>query len=51
MNDSGFWVVGKLSGFTEGETFKTFSLVIALQGICGGIAVLALAYFVPDFLF
>ena len=52
MNDSGFWVVGKLSGFTEGETFKTFSVVIALQGICGGIAVLAvLAYFAPDFLF
>ena len=51
MNDSGFWVVGKLSGFTEAETFKTFSLVIAMQGICGGIAVLALAYFVPGFLF
>jgi GntP family gluconate:H+ symporter len=51
MNDSGFWVVGKLSGFTEAETFKTFSIVIALQGICGGIAVLALAYFFPNFLF
>jgi GntP family gluconate:H+ symporter len=23
MNDSGFWVVGKLSGFTEKETLKT----------------------------
>ena len=51
MNDSGFWVVGKLSGFTEAETFKTFSIVIALQGICGGIAVLAFAYFFPNFLF
>ena len=51
MNDSGFWVVGKLAGFTEAETFKTFSIVIALQGICGGIAVLAFAYFFPNFLF
>ena len=51
MNDSGFWVVGKLAGFTEAETFKTFSIVIALQGICGGITVLALAYFLPDFIF
>ena len=51
MNDSGFWVVGKLSGFTEAETFKTFSIVIALQGICGGITVLAFAYFFPNFLF
>ena len=51
MNDSGFWVVGKLSGFTEAETFKTFSIVIALQGVFGGIAVLALAYFLPNFIF
>ena len=51
MNDSGFWVVGKLAGFTEGDTFKTFSFVIALQGFFGGIAVLTLAYFFPEFIF
>ena len=51
MNDSGFWVVGKLSGFTEAETFKTFSVVIALQGVFGGVAVLTLAYFLPNFIF
>jgi len=51
MNDSGFWVVGKLSGFTEAETFKTFSIVIALQGVFGGITVLTLAYFLPNFIF
>ena len=51
MNDSGFWVVGKLSGFTEAETFKTFSIVIALQGVFGGVAVLTLAYFLPNFIF
>ena len=51
MNDSGFWVVGKLAGLTEKETLKTFSVVIALQGIVGMCAVLAFAYFFPKFLF
>ena len=51
MNDSGFWVVGKLAGLTEKETLKTFSVVIALQGIVGMVAVLAFAYFFPKFLF
>ena len=51
MNASGFWVVGKLAGLTEKETLKTFSVVIALQGIVGMCAVLAFAYFFPKFLF
>ena len=51
MNDSGFWVVGKLSGLTEKETLQTFSVVIALQGIVGMLAVLVFAYFFPGFLF
>ena len=51
MNDSGFWIVGKLAGLTEKETLKTFSIVIALQGIVGMLAVLAFAYFFPNFLF
>ncbi len=36
MNDSGFWVVQRLSGFTEKETLKTWSvllLAIALLGL------------------
>jgi len=36
MNDSGFWVVSRLSGFTEKETFHTWSLngtFIALFGL------------------
>ena len=51
MNDSGFWVVGKLSGLTEKETLQTFSVVIALQGIVGMLAVLVFAYIFPGFLF
>jgi len=51
MNDSGFWVVGKLAGLTEKETLQTFSVVIALQGVVGMLAVLTFAYSFPNFLF
>lgn len=33
MNDSGFWVVSRMSGLTEVETLKTFSIAAALTGI------------------
>jgi GntP family gluconate:H+ symporter len=32
MNDSGFWIVCKMSGFTEAETLKTFSVVLTIMG-------------------
>ncbi len=35
MNDSGFWVVGKLSGFTEKETLKTWSVAVTVNSIAG----------------
>lgn len=35
MNDSGFWVVGKLSGFTEKETLKTWSVVLTVNSVAG----------------
>lgn len=35
MNDSGFWVVGKLSGFTEKETLKTWSVVVTVNSVSG----------------
>lgn len=35
MNDSGFWVVCKLSGFTEQETLKTWSLTLAVISLIG----------------
>jgi GntP family gluconate:H+ symporter len=37
MNDSGFWVVSKLSGLTEKETLKSWTVittVIAISGLC-----------------
>ncbi len=35
MNDSGFWVICKMSGMTEGETLKTLSPMTALMGVVG----------------
>ena len=51
MNDSGFWVVGRLAGFTEGETLKTFSCIISLLGVIGILATLLLANLWPNFIF
>jgi gluconate:H+ symporter, GntP family len=35
MNDSGFWVVGKLSGFTERETLRTWTVVVSVNSVVG----------------
>lgn len=40
MNDSGFWVIGKLSGMTEGETLKTITPLSAIMGFVGLIVIL-----------
>ena len=35
MNDSGFWVVQKLSGFTEKEMLKTWSVLLTMISVAG----------------
>ena len=35
MNDSGFWIVSKMSGMNEMETLKTFSVMLSLMGVVG----------------
>jgi GntP family gluconate:H+ symporter len=47
MNDSGFWVVCKMSGMTEKETLKTFSAVLTIMGIIGLFVILILAKLFP----
>jgi len=47
MNDSGFWVVCKMSGMTEKETLKTFSTVLSIMGIIGMLVILVLAKLFP----
>ncbi len=47
MNDSGFWVVGKLSGFTERETLMTWTVLTTFISVVGLIEVLIASYIVP----
>lgn len=42
MNDSGFWVVCRMTGFTEGEMLKVYSPLTTIMGIVGiGVVMLA----------
>jgi GntP family gluconate:H+ symporter len=43
MNDSGFWVISRMTGMTETETLKTASVMVAIEGIVGLLATMALA--------
>jgi GntP family gluconate:H+ symporter len=47
MNDSGFWVISKMSGLTEGETLKTASIMVFIEGCAGLAATMALATIWP----
>ena len=35
MNDSGFWIIGRMSGFTEAETLKTATVMMVIMGVVG----------------
>ncbi|MGF1580623.1 MAG: hypothetical protein ACFCD0_14775 [Gemmataceae bacterium] len=47
MNDSGFWVVCKMGGLTEGETFQSWTLCLAFMGLFGLPVVLLLSSLLP----
>lgn len=47
MNDSGFWIVCRMSGFTEKETIRTFSLLLCVMGVVGLFATMLLAKLFP----
>lgn len=47
MNDSGFWVVGKLSGFTEHETLKTWTVLTTFISVVGLVQILIASALVP----
>lgn len=47
MNDSGFWVVQRLSGFTEQETLKTWSLLLSAISLLGLAICLVGSYLLP----
>lgn len=35
MNDSGFWVISKLSGFTERETLRSWTVIATVNSVLG----------------
>jgi len=47
MNDSGFWVVSKMSGFTEKEALQTWTLVLATFAVVGLVQVMIMSYVLP----
>ena len=47
MNDSGFWIISKMGGFTEKETLKTASIMMTTMGVVGGLVVFILAWLFP----
>ena len=47
MNDSGFWVVQRMSGFTEKETLKTWTVMLTAIGVAGIIQVIVAATVFP----
>jgi GntP family gluconate:H+ symporter len=47
MNDSGFWVIAKMSGMTEAETLRSVSVMVFIEGCVGLVATLILAWLWP----
>ncbi len=47
MNDSGFWVVGKLSGFTENQTLRSWTVTLVIMSVVGLLQTLLLSYLLP----
>ena len=47
MNDSGFWVVSRMSGFTERETLSTWTVLLSVLSVVGLAQALVLSAFLP----
>ncbi len=47
MNDSGFWIVAKMSGLTEAEALKTWTPLLLVLGATSMAATVALALLLP----
>ncbi len=47
MNDSGFWVVNRLSGMTEKETLRSWTVMLTVVSVFGLLLVLAASKLVP----
>ncbi len=43
MNDSGFWVIARMSGMTEAQTLRTASTMVFIEGCAGLVVTVVLA--------
>ncbi len=46
-NDSGFWIIGRMTGMTEVETLKTVTVMMLVMGLTGLAVVMLGAAFLP----
>lgn len=46
-NDSGFWVIGRMTGMTPFETFKTVSMMMLIMSLVGLVVLIAGAWLLP----
>jgi GntP family gluconate:H+ symporter len=51
MNDSGFWVISRLGGLTEGETLRTWTVLLTIISIAGLLQILVAAKLWPNLWF
>ena len=51
MNDSGFWVISRLGGLTEGETLRSWTVLLTVISIVGLIQALVLSALWPNLWF
>lgn len=47
MNDSGFWIYARMSGLTEAETLRTWTILLATLGITAWLVSMAAAVLLP----
>jgi GntP family gluconate:H+ symporter len=47
MNDSGFWVIARMSGMSEPQTLRSASAMVTIEGTVGLLATLAMALAFP----
>jgi GntP family gluconate:H+ symporter len=47
MNDSGFWVITRMTGMKESETLKIVTPMMSLMGVVGLVVTVIAAWLVP----
>jgi H+/gluconate symporter-like permease len=47
MNDSGFWIFAEMSGLTEVETLKTWTVTVSLLALVGFLFSVVFANILP----